>query len=104
MSTQLKPAPIQAKTWTPPEVMVGDVVHWYPDDAIDQKPFAAVVSAMGMRAVTLSIFNPQSYNLMVRDGVRHRNDPGLRTEDMVEAGVWEHTPRTLRQMEQLSKG
>lgn len=94
MSTATKPQPV-GSAWKVPEVNVGDLVHWYPDDSLGQKPFAAIVNSVGIRSsVGLSIVHPQSYNLMIRDGVRHRQDPLVKADDLAENGFWEHTPMT----------
>lgn len=102
-ATATKPAPVGSQ-WKHPEVEVGDVVHWYPDDAEDQKPFAAIVSSVGIRGtLCLSIINPNSYNFMVRDGVRHRGDPFAKTDDLRENGFWQHTPKTNRLLDAMAK-
>jgi hypothetical protein len=82
--------------WTFPEVEVGQVVHWFHDQGNDQLPYAAIVSAIGMRSITCNISMPDNYNFMVRDGVRHRDDPAAREGDVKDAGCWTHTDATLQ--------
>jgi hypothetical protein len=102
VSTAVKPQPI-GSSWKAPVVRIGMIVHWFNDDAIDQIPMAAIVNSIGHRSIGLSIVNPQSYNFMVRDGVRHRSDPLIRSEDMTDNGVWDHTPETMLLQELLAQ-
>jgi hypothetical protein len=95
MSTAVAPKPMKSMTQ---KAIVGDIVHWYPDGAKDQVPFAAIVSSVGVNSVCLAIINPSSYNFMVRDGVRHRYSQDVKLDDL-ENGLWEHTPRTLAMMD-----
>lgn len=76
---------------------VGDVVHWYPGSDRNQEPHAAVVSRAG-EAVTVcvNVIDPGTYNMLIRDGVRHIDDPRSRTDHGKEAGAWDWTPRDKR--------
>lgn len=96
MSAAVKPvSPQVAKAqWTPPEVQIGDIVWWFPDQADDQRPYAAIVSSVGVRSVALHVVVQNTYNFIVRDGVRHKDDPSVRDHDISENGLWTHTQRT----------
>lgn len=74
-----------------PKVDVGMDVWWYPHGDLSQQPFAAKVTRLAAESVCLSIFHPDNYNLMIRDGVRHLSDPRRKdSEDVIESGLWDH--------------
>lgn len=72
-------------------VEVGQIVWWYPDSNRNQRPSAAIVTAVGSDSVCLAIFSPVSYNLWLRDGVRHIDDPETRAPELLELGCWDYT-------------
>lgn len=78
-----------------PSVQVGDHVYWYPGGQTSEEPYAAVVTAVGLggQTLNLNLFDPLSYNLRIRDGVRHVSDPRCREVEFREQGCWDLTPR-----------
>lgn len=81
---------------------IGDIVLWFPDGDIDAPPHPAVVTALGLRALTLNILGPDIKTFRILDGVHHITDPYCRRIETREAGGWDHTPRTKRLLEVLS--
>lgn len=75
---------------------IGDVVYWYPDGDVDARPHAAIVTAIGLNALTLNIIGPDARTFRVEDGVHHISDPYSRRVETRDAGGWDHTPRTKR--------
>lgn len=75
---------------------IGDTVLWHPDGDRSPQPYAAVVTAIGMESINVNIFDPFSYNLRIKDGVRHIDDPKAKHEATRDSGAWEHTPKTKR--------
>lgn len=75
---------------------IGDVVLWYPDGDEEAQPHAAIVTAIGLNALTLNIIGPDARTFRVEDGVHHISDPYSRRIETRDAGGWGHTPRTKR--------
>jgi len=69
---------------------IGQIVWWYPQGDTNQTPLAAVVTRVGFDSLNLNIFAPNSVNMLIRDGVRHKSDPRSRSDDMRESGCWEY--------------
>jgi len=87
-----------------PEVFLGDLVLWYDGGTKNDTPFAAIVTAGGPGGiVSLWIVGPGAHNGMVRDGVRHVNDPRKVIELDAEHGRWDHTPRYYALQELIAK-
>jgi hypothetical protein len=83
-----------------PEVEVGQDVWWYAQGDLGQPPCAAKVTGVGQGSLCLSIFQPASYNLAIRDGVRHVTDPRRRdSPDVLESGLWDYTDRDKKRVE-----
>ena len=80
-----------------PVAELGDIVYWY--DTPDSQPQPAVVTNIGVKSLCVNIFDPSTYNMRIRDGVRHRKDPEARRPEMRESGCWDYTPRMRRAME-----
>jgi hypothetical protein len=72
---------------------VGDVVHWFPGSDRNQEPKAAVVSKAGATALCVNVIDSGTFNFLIRDGVRHVDDPRSRTEEGRKSGAWDFTPR-----------
>lgn len=83
-----------------PQVEIGQMVIWHPDaekKIIDPKDFQfGFVTAIGMNSLNINIFSPRSYNMTIKDGVRHIDDPLCRRQERGDEGAWEHTPATKR--------
>lgn len=74
---------------------VGDVVHWFSGSKKDQAPIAAVVTRadLGSSTLNLSLFDQNNQTMLIRDGVRHVDDPRSRTDHARQIGGWDFTPR-----------
>ncbi len=80
----------ERRAYSMPKVDVGMDVWWFPHGDTTQSPFAAKVTRVGQDSLCLSIFHPDNYNLMIRDGVRHSSDPRSRdNDDVIQSGVWD---------------
>lgn len=86
-----------------PYVEVGMSVLWYPDGT-PRNGQPAIVSDLGMDSVCLNIITPSNYNFIIRDGVRHVDDPQARSQDMMDTGAWDHTPFTKKLIDLLDLG
>lgn len=75
---------------------IGEVVLWHPDAEPSPKPFAAIVTAIGMDNVCVNILDPNTMNFRIKDGVHHIDDPKAQHPAIRENGAWEHTPATKR--------
>jgi hypothetical protein len=76
-----------------PAISIGAIVLWYPNGARSVPPLPAIVTRINPRSLGLSIFAPDTHNLMLRDGVRHLDDPEFRKDPvrMGEEGGWDYT-------------
>jgi hypothetical protein len=78
-----------------PEVEIGQVVHWFPDNP-GTNATAALVTGVGTETISITIFADGYVNGLTRDGVRHASDPKRRHINNEEAGCWDHTPTTKK--------
>lgn len=85
-----------------PTASLGDVVYWYPHGDLAVPPFAAVVTKVSAMSLCLNLFDPSSYNMLIRDGVKHVTDPTLRDPERREMGAWDFPPavKRLRRLEE----
>lgn len=88
-----------ATEYKPPVPELNDDVLWYPEPGAE--PQAAKVTRVGILTITVNILDPATYNLRIRDGVRHVSDPALArlSEEVRQQGVWDWTPRMKRLIE-----
>jgi hypothetical protein len=79
-------------SFNPPKVEVGQTVLWShgPDDA---KKSPAVVAEVGNDSLHLICHIPHFRDHVFKTGVRHRDDPYLKTLVNSDAGCWDLTPR-----------
>jgi hypothetical protein len=82
-----------------PEAYLGQDVLWYPDPDARLSPHAAKVTSVGQDTLSLNIFSPTNQAMMLRDGVRHIKDPRARRVEVLDNGVWDHTPQHLEYLE-----
>jgi N-acyl-D-aspartate/D-glutamate deacylase len=75
---------------------IGQVVLWYPEGDAGAPPHPAVVTAVGLSALTLNVMGPDYRNFDVKSGVHPLSSPEARKESALEAGAWGFTPRDLR--------
>ena len=73
-----------------PPVQLGDTVFWLPGGDVAERPHAAFVTAVDSDSVALAITGPLIERFMVRDGVRHVDDPRARSDDVQQNGGWCH--------------
>jgi len=78
-----------AKSYEMPAVEVGDIVTWFPTGAKSNDGLPAIVTKVNPRSVALSVFSLNTYNLLLRDGVRHVGDPTARQTEIMESGAWD---------------
>jgi hypothetical protein len=76
-----------------PPITLGAIVLWYPNGVTSVAPLPAVVTRLNFRSVGLSIIAPDTHNFLLRDGVRHIDDPELKRDIVrnAEEGAWEYT-------------
>lgn len=80
-----------AEEFKMPPVEAGMAVLWYPGGTRNEKPFAALVSAVGDRSIAVNLIQSNTYNFVLRDGVRHVADPDIRPTERHESGAWDYT-------------
>lgn len=93
------------KGYEMPVVDVGDIVTWFPTGAKSNEGLPAIITKVHPRTVALSVFSLNTYNLLLRDGVRHVGDPAARQTELMESGAWDHTAAHYRllAMEEMVK-
>lgn len=83
-----------------PHAEIGDMVIWYPDGVRannnEEMAHAAIVTKIGYETLNLNVCSPSSYNFMIRDGVRHLDDPKAVHPDLRSQGGWDYTPAHKR--------
>jgi hypothetical protein len=75
-------------TYRAPEAILGDEVYWFSGGNISEKPQPAKVVEVGRDALTLAIFQPMQERIIVKDSVRHVDDPRPRQDEVFYAGAW----------------
>lgn len=75
---------------------IGDSVWWWPDKDRSRTPCSAVVTAVTPFALNLCIHQPDTYNHICKDGVRHIDDTKDCSPQQLEGGVWDHSNKTKR--------
>ena len=88
-----------ATSYEMPAVEVGQVVTWFPTGAKSNEGLPAIITKVHPRTVALSVFSLNTYNLLLRDGVRHVADPTARQTELMESGAWDHTAAHYRMLE-----
>jgi hypothetical protein len=76
-----------------PAVEIGQIVLWYAHADTNVPPLAGLVTQVNPGNVHLNCADVKTYNFLVRDGVKHVNDPSLRETERKEQGGWDYTPR-----------
>ncbi len=79
-----------------PKVKIGDPILWNSDGKSGQGQFPATVAACGGRTITLCCNGVKNRGVLVIDGVRHQDDPGLGEWDVKDKGSWEKSSFLLR--------
>lgn len=79
-----------------PAIELGDVVFWFPGGSESADPHVAMVTKVGAETIHLNVFATNTYNLLLRDGVRHLTDPNAKRFETSENGAWDYTPRHKR--------
>lgn len=83
-------------TYKMPPADVGQAVYWYIDGRAQGEPYPALVTRRanrGVDTVGLAVMTPDSRLFMLREGVRHCDDPRLKEAERVESGCWDYTDR-----------
>lgn len=71
-------------------VELGEVVFWFPEGEVNQAPTAALVTAIGLDAVDVALFQPGHDRHSPRLGVRHVDNKRAKSFELREAGGWCH--------------
>ena len=72
-----------------PRTALAKTVLWFPDRHIDKDCYAAFVTRVDDRSVDLMVVLPECVTMIVKTGVRHRNDPDGEQIDRNRMGVWD---------------
>jgi hypothetical protein len=86
----------EAKTYIPPTVSIGQIVHWFVEGNRRQTPCPAIVTGLGTKSIELSLIAPNYQALVPKSGVRHCDDPEAREVEFRASGSWDHTPETKK--------
>lgn len=96
---------MEAESFSPPSVRVGDSVYWYNDPLSCNEPTLGwIVQRPGAFTVSILTFSPNS-GFQEKPSVRHKDDPGLQENaDWRQWGCWELTPQAgqLRKIDSLT--
>lgn len=86
---------MEAESFSPPALRIGDAVYWYHDALSCTQPSLGWVSqAPGAHTVNIIVFTP-FVGFQEKPSVRHRDDPGLQeNSDWRQWGAWEYAPQT----------
>lgn len=81
---------------------MGDLVYWHPHGLVEVPPHCGVVTKVYHQSICINLFDPSSYSMLIRDGVKHVNDPTMRDEERKEMGGWSEHPlaKRLRKVEE----
>ncbi len=86
-----KPAPAPAKApYVMPKPRIGDTVLWHDDLESENPPMPAWVTRVSEDCLDLSILEHGVPKPLLKDGVRHINDPDKAKIKRLEAGCWEN--------------
>lgn len=95
---------MEAESFSPPQVRVGDSVYWYHDPLNCNEPTLGwIVERPGILTVSILTFS-QNTGFLERPSVRHKDDPGLQENaDRRQWGCWDFTPQSaqLRKLDGL---
>lgn len=72
----------------------GSIVMW--THAPGGEPSVAAVTKIGRQAISVMVFPPDSPRGVPKDGVRHIDDPWLKTNLSPESGMWDFTEEAKR--------
>ena len=93
------PQKIEPEEYQMPEVKVGDMIVWSPDQNGQECP--AIVTKRSTRSLDCAIILPGTLGYDIRDAVRHVSDPDIKPEDVIDNGCWKYGPQhhRLRELE-----
>lgn len=88
---------MQADSFSPPKVVIGDGVYWYNDPLSCAEPTLGwICQRPGVNTVSILVFSPNT-GFQEKPSVRHRDDPGLQENaDWRQWGCWEYSPQTAQ--------
>lgn len=92
MSTVKEKEPTkETKEWVMPKIAIGHPVRWFADATSDA--CAALVTQVGTKGISVSVFHPSQYNATLKDGVRHISDPNREKALITDEGLWDYLER-----------
>lgn len=80
--------------WQMPEVSVGKWVLWAWNRDSDSSP--AVVVKVGSRSIEVLVHVASLKDHVIKNGVRHIDDPFLQKFPQHDGGCWQDTPHNIR--------
>lgn len=88
---------MEADSFSPPPVRIGDSVYWYHDPLNCAEPTLGwIVQRPGVRTVCVLTFSP-NFGFLEKPSVRHKDDPGLaENADWRQWGCWDYTPQSMQ--------
>jgi hypothetical protein len=88
------------KVFKMPPAQLGDIVMFFPmadrPSGTQNTGHVAIVTAIGIDSLNLNVLAPNNHNLMIRDGVRHMDDPKCQHPELRMQGGWDYTPQHVR--------
>lgn len=78
-------------THVSPPVSPGQIVYYYPNGTLSDKPVVSIVLAVSREVIYLRDME----RLMAHDCVRHISDPKLSSEEIRRDGAWDFIPGKL---------
>ena len=86
----------ESKSYRMPHVELGQIVWWYPAANKKTQPQPGIVSQVNPQSVCVNLVDPNTYTLLIRDGVKHADDPTIQFEERREMGGWDFTDKDKR--------
>lgn len=78
----------------PPDVFPSDPVLYYDGPAAGRVPLAGFVIRTNLgTSLEIAVFRPEFHNYRPVDGVKHKDDPTLRPDELEQKGCWDYHPR-----------
>jgi hypothetical protein len=93
---EIAPPPVIASLpFVAPPVEIGQVVLWSYGPSASEPPCPAIVRKVGASSLNVSLVVEGTRDLPQKTGVRHADDPFLKSMPMHDAGCWRLSPRDV---------